>query len=93
MVLVRSRRLNLVSSSEKVRQGISLHSDSPPAAFSTKKLAVDFAKSCGWSPKDVTAAVTRFSLVWVVGQGIGSDEIRLLRLDGSYVDAPHPGFY
>lgn len=61
------------------------------AAFALKRSAVSFAKTNGWSPSTVCRAFNRFSLFWIVSQKIG-DDVRILKLDGTTVDMPHPGF-
>lgn len=60
------------------------------AFFALKRDAVAFAKSCGWSPRDVSFAFNRFNAFWVVAQVI-CDDLRILRKDGGVLDIPHPG--
>lgn len=62
----------------------------PVAFFTLKRDAVAFAKSCGWSARDVSFAWNRFNAFFIVCQVVGED-IRLVRKDRSTLDLPNPG--
>ena len=53
------------------------------AAFSTKKQAVEFAKSRGWAVKNVHPGFSRFFCFYFVGQMVSPTEYRILQIDGN----------
>lgn len=61
------------------------------SAHAKKSDAIKAAVGFGWSAHNVTRAANRFWRFWVICQGVGSDTLRLLREDGSWLDIPHPG--
>jgi len=66
---------------------------SPIARFATKREAVTFAASFGWTAGNCQQAANRFWMFWIVGQCLDVETYRFLCKDGSTLNMAYPGYW